>query len=73
MALTESLTAQAIRELNATDCAACGNNKNRAQSFCRRCYFSLSPAERISLYNTFSEGYASIYDELKTKLRAEQA
>ena len=70
MALTESL--QALRELNESVCAACGRDKNRGQSFCKPCYFFLTPDERASLYEPMSNGYAEIYDELKTKLRAER-
>ena len=72
MALTESLQAQAMRELSETSCAACGREKNRGQSFCKSCYFFLSAAERASLYKPVSEGYAEIYDSLKTKLLAER-
>ena len=72
MALTESLKAQALRELISYVCAACGRDKNRGQSFCKSCYFFLTPDERASLYEPMSNGYAEIYDELKTKLRAER-
>ena len=70
MPLSESLRMQAMRELTETLCAACGKEKKKNQSFCHRCYFSLTPDERQSLYTSYPE-YASIYDELKTKLRAE--
>jgi predicted amidophosphoribosyltransferase len=71
MALTESLQAQAIRELASNECAACGKFKNRNNSFCKTCFYTLSAVERNSLYTTFADGYAEIYDELKTKLRSE--
>lgn len=71
MALTESLTAQALRELNERLCAVCGSEKDKGKSFCPKCYFSLNGKERRSLYTPFTSGYAEIYDELKTKLKAE--
>lgn len=72
MPLSESLRAQAIRELNDTTCAACGERKQAKRSFCLDCFKKLTHAEQRSLYQTFSEGYAQIYDEIKTKLRAER-
>ena len=69
MTLSESLNAQALRELGEAKCAACGAAKNPKQSFCRTCYFKLPQAMRLKLYKTFSEGYGTNYDEAKEWLR----
>jgi predicted amidophosphoribosyltransferase len=68
--LSESLNAQALRELKETTCAGCGEPKKSGESFCRACYFSLTPKQRSSLYTLMSNGYAQIYDEIKSELKA---
>jgi predicted amidophosphoribosyltransferase len=70
MALTESLKAQALRELTETICAGCGAEKKKGQAFCTKCFFSLDADVRSKLYATFSEGYASNYDDAKMALKA---
>ena len=72
MALSESLQAQAVRELADTKCPVCETPKRRGHSFCSKCFFSLDAGTRQSLYATMAEGYPSIYDEAKTRLIAER-
>ena len=68
MALSESLAAIAVRELDSTTCF-CGQPKSRGQSFCKRDYWRLPVGLRVKLSRTFSEGYAEHYDEAKDWLR----
>jgi len=72
MALTESLQAQAIRELGEMTCQGCGGAKLRKHSFCGRCYMALPERMRRSLYSTLSENYANNYDDAKTWLKVER-
>jgi hypothetical protein len=71
MGLSESLQAQAIRELGEEKCAVCGFTKKRRHSFCPACYAALPARMKKALYTPSSEGYASIYDEAKDWLRFE--
>lgn len=73
MPLSESLDAQALRELGETICAGCGKPKARGRSFCAKCYFALPPNIRQSLYRTFGRGYSQAYDSAKDWLRIETA
>ena len=70
MPLSESLVDVAWKEL-ASDICVCGGRKVPKQSFFRACYFSLPKELRLDLYKPMSEGYAEIYDQAKTYLRAE--
>jgi len=70
MPLSESLKAQAVRELRETRCV-CGAGKTSGHSFCFACYAALDTEHRRGLLRTFSEDYASAYDEAKDFLRIE--
>ena len=65
MTLSESLTAQAIRELYDRRCANCGCTKKSGESFCHGCYFALPATMRPLLYRPMSEGYPEFYAEAK--------
>lgn len=39
----------------------CGSVKKPAQTFCRQCYFLLSPQERHDLYKRIGRGYEAAY------------
>jgi predicted amidophosphoribosyltransferase len=67
MPLSESLQAQAFRELAEMTCAHCGKRKERGQSFCRVCYFHLPPDMRRKLYSR--DEYPNNYDDAKQYLR----
>ncbi len=66
----ESLEQEALRILGSTTCV-CGSAKERGDSFCRKCYFSLTPSLRGKLYAPLSDGYASMWDEARDYLRTE--
>lgn len=70
MALTESLKAQAERELHETRCA-CGAAKERGKSFCWGCYVPLRFDLKRGLTRSLNDGYAEAYDEAKDFLRIE--
>ncbi len=70
MALSESLTDIAIRELASIVCI-CGGSKREKQSFCWGCYQALPVRLRSRLYMTYSAGYAELYDEAKDFLKIE--
>jgi hypothetical protein len=69
MALSESLNAQALRELKEIKCAGCGNRKACGNSFCLPCYKKLPLWLQREMYKTFSEGYGEAYSEAKDHLR----
>lgn len=69
MPLSESLDAQALRELNEIVCAGCGKAKGHGRSFCQKCYFKLPPNMRQALYKSFGSGYSSAYDAAKEWLK----
>lgn len=71
MTFSESLVAQAYRELGETKCAACGKSKEPKKSFCASCYFSLPKQMQKSLYSVQPSQYASNYDAAKDWLRLE--
>jgi hypothetical protein len=71
MPLSESLNAQALRELRETKCAVCGAAKKSGESFCKACYFTLPGVKRRALYAPMSDGYGTIYDEAKAWLKIE--
>lgn len=45
-----------FRSLMSALCPACGGNKNRAQTFCSRCYLKLPQAQRRTLYGRIDTG-----------------
>lgn len=49
-----------IRELRGTLCR-CGKEKGSMKAFCRQCYYTLSQAQRNSLYNLVGQGYEQAY------------
>lgn len=61
-----------IRELQDTKCR-CGARKSAMQTFCRACYFALSPKLRRDLYKHVSEGYCDVYREAAGILDATKA
>lgn len=65
-----SLVQEALKELDSTICY-CGAEKPKGRSFCRRCYFSLSPQMQRDLYKHISDGYAEIWDSARDFLRIE--
>lgn len=72
MPLSESLGAQALRELHEPTCPNCGKAKLCSRSFCSPCYYRLPEAMRKALYHTFGRGYSNSYDEAKTYLKGEK-
>ena len=64
--MNESLEQRALRELGIKTCA-CGEDKERGQSFCRACYFALPKEMRLALYRR--EGYANVWDDAIEWLR----
>lgn len=70
MPLTESPKLQAIRELDSEQCS-CGNKKKPKQSFCNRCYYSLSRPMQLALYRRFGSGYEEAYQAAKNWLKEE--
>lgn len=70
MPLSESPKAQAIRELNSTECPVDGLEKQSGHSFCQDCYFALSGEMRHGLCSTFSEDYVGNYEEARERLMA---
>lgn len=50
-----------VDELSGDTCQ-CGKPKQRMNTFCRSCYYSLSPAQRKALYHRIGEGYEEAYD-----------
>lgn len=67
--LSESLNAQAIRELGETKCPHCGLTKSRKQSFCRVCYHRLPNELRMKLYRAFGDGYVDAWVAAKDWLK----
>lgn len=57
---TPKTTRELLAELAGTTCQ-CGNVKAKRQTFCRSCYFGLSPKLRNALYNRIGEGYEQAY------------
>lgn len=51
-----------LRELQGTSCR-CGRPKKEHMTFCRSCYFALSPELRKSLYRRMGVGYEEAYAE----------
>ncbi len=49
-----------IRELRGTICR-CGKPKQPKQTFCRACYYALSPDIRTALYRRIGAGYEEAY------------
>lgn len=47
--------------LRSLHCPGCGCQKSPARSFCRACYFKLSPDERKDLYRLIGDGYAEAF------------
>lgn len=70
MPLSESLIAQARREVSESLCPVCKTFKEPGKPLCRVCYFSLPPRKRTLLDTTGSE-FAVSYDEIKEFLRIE--
>lgn len=62
----ECLLVRPYDDLDSVHCAACGKRKQRRQSFCRTCFYSLTPQLRSKLYNP--AGYAETYTEAKDLL-----
>jgi hypothetical protein len=49
-----------IAELRGSTCP-CGEAKEPWHTFCRRCYYKLSPAQRKALYKKIGDGYEDAY------------
>lgn len=49
-----------LDELKGVRCR-CGAVKVPGQTFCKRCYYALSPAQRKALYLRFLHGYEAAY------------
>src|SRR5207253_10156193 len=52
---------EAIKQLLSTTCEACGKSKLPKMSFCRNCYFELTPRLRKLLYSDVGAGYQQYY------------
>jgi len=57
-----------VRELRGIKCR-CGKRKTSGQTFCRGCYYSLSPEIRSMLYRRLGQGYEEAYSEAVRYLR----
>ena len=56
-----------IESLISEVCPACGKPKVARQTFCRKCYYTLSADQRKALYNRVGEGYeAAMVDAFNT-------
>lgn len=66
--MTEPVTL-ALAALKSETCA-CGGEKPRRTSFCKKCYVLLPQKLRNQLYEPFSEGYADHYVEAIEWLKA---
>ena len=42
-------------------CAGCGRKKKAMNSHCSKCYYTLSPEMRRSLYQRFNQGYQEAF------------
>lgn len=51
--------AEVYQSLGSTECPSCGNKKQPKMSFCRHCYYSLTPDVRQSLYE--KDGYPDTF------------
>lgn len=71
MPLSESLNAQALRELGEIKCPApgCANRKSAKKSFCGPCFFRLPAQMQHDLYRSFGDGYVIAFNEAKDWLR----
>src|SRR5579859_7574064 len=67
---TPSRSLGLIRELRGTVCR-CGRTKNTMQTFCRACYFLLTPAQRKALYRHVGEGYEEAYADAERVLKGQ--
>jgi len=56
------LTVRELVEELAGDVCRCGKRKKKRQTFCSKCYFSLSASQRADLYNTVGFGYEEAYE-----------
>ena len=56
-----------LRELRGTTCR-CGAAKRTRETFCRDCYYRLSPPQRRALYRLVGEGYEEAYAAAVAKL-----
>ena len=50
-----------FRDFSGDVCAACGKQKTRRHSFCRRCYARLSIDMQTALYRRFGVGYEEAF------------
>ena len=64
----DSMVQIALKELEAEKCV-CGAEKQKRQSFCRKCYLALPQKLRSELYKPMSDGYAEVHEEAKDWLR----
>lgn len=53
----------AVRALVKANCDACSQAKERANCFCKTCYFKLPPDMRSALYRPAGNGYEQAYRE----------
>lgn len=63
-------THELVRELQSERCR-CGNEKKSGQTFCRACYFQLTPQLRTRLYDRVGHGYEEAYAAAVQYLAAE--
>lgn len=57
-----------IAELAGEVCR-CGNRKKARQTFCGRCYYTLSKTQRSALYSPVGRGYAEAYGDALATLQ----
>jgi len=56
-----------VKSLVSEVCPACDKAKKKRQTFCSRCYYKLTKAQRTALYRLIGEGYeAAFEDAMKT-------
>jgi len=60
-----------IESLAGKLCPVCKGEKQRAQSFCYRCFYTLPKTMRQALYSRVGEGYEQAHDAAMFQLRAE--
>lgn len=74
MPLSETPYQRAWREFTAEVCPVegCGKKKRKHQSFCSKCYFSLSKDMQNDLYKRFGSGYEEAHEDARDWLEQDR-
>lgn len=62
-------SAELVKSLVSEVCPACDKTKKERQTFCSRCYYKLSGAQRKALYRLIGEGYEHAFDDAMKTLK----